>query len=163
MDNESVLILSSAMAAMFALSMFTAFFVLRDAGRRNLNPVFWFLFVMLGPAFIGLIIYLVVRNTSRLSECPYCHQSVGSTHVHCPHCGQQLREVCPQCSMPIEAHWTRCAHCGTDVGFIKNSPSRLLPIREDNRMLYIVIGAIIVCPLLLIAFFVVFFNFATRF
>ena len=163
MDNESVLILSTAMAAMFALSMFTAFFVLRDAGRRNLNPVFWFLFVMLGPAFIGLIIYLVVRNTSRILECPYCHQSVGSKHVHCPHCGQQLHEVCPECAMPIEPNWTRCARCGADVGYLRSSASRILPVREDNRMLYIVIGAIITCPLLLIAFFAVVLNFRVIF
>lgn len=44
------------------LPFIVGFFVYRDARQRNMNAILWALVAALAPAFIGLIVYLLVRG-----------------------------------------------------------------------------------------------------
>lgn len=45
-------------------------FVYRDASKRRMNKVLWALVAALTPAFVGLIIYLIVRESGSGLQCP---------------------------------------------------------------------------------------------
>ncbi len=44
------------------LPFIVGFFVYRDARQRNMNAILWAFVAALAPAFIGLIVYLLVRG-----------------------------------------------------------------------------------------------------
>lgn len=139
---------------MFLLSIFLAVpvligvYVYRDASRRGLNAVAWTLIAILAPAFIGFIIYLLVRGNYSDLECPKCGSSVTEQYVVCPHCGTKLRPICPSCSGPVESDWKVCPRCATPLDGVEmySVPPRQ---RKDKPLSKILI-AIIIVPVTLI-------------
>ena len=79
------------------LPFIVGFFVYRDARQRNMNAILWALVAALAPAFIGLIVYLLVRGNYMNLRCPQCSTPVMETYVVCPKCGAKLRPSCPNC------------------------------------------------------------------
>jgi len=79
-----------------AMPILIGVFVYKDARKRNMDAVLWTLLAVLG-SYIGLIIYLVVRNKSaapvcKEAVCPACNQSVEPGWKLCPRCGVMLPE-----------------------------------------------------------------------
>ncbi|WP_144232757.1 zinc ribbon domain-containing protein [[Clostridium] symbiosum] len=97
------------------LPFIVGFFVYRDARQRNMNAILWALVAALAPAFIGLIVYLLVRGNYMNLRCPQCSTPVMETYVVCPKCGAKLRPSCPNCKAPVEPDWKVCPRCTTPL------------------------------------------------
>jgi predicted RNA-binding Zn-ribbon protein involved in translation (DUF1610 family) len=77
------------------LILTAVFFIARwiyfDAKLRGMNPWLWVLLtVFLSPNFIGLIIYLLVRNPVQTIKCKHCHADISRSVVYCPSCGTKI-------------------------------------------------------------------------
>ena len=60
------------LAIFVAIPVLVGVYVWRDASRRGMNAPLWTLVAALAPAFIGLIIYLLVRGSWPDLRCPAC-------------------------------------------------------------------------------------------
>ncbi|ETA81445.1 hypothetical protein T472_0206470 [Youngiibacter fragilis 232.1] len=123
-------------------------YVYRDASQRGMNAVLWTLISVFSPTFIGLIIYLIVRNDHSAMQCPKCQYPVTEQYSVCPHCGTQLKERCQKCSSPLESYWEVCATCGEPVPEESRSP--LTSVNRDKGLGRILIAAILI-PVLAMA------------
>jgi hypothetical protein len=92
-----------------ALILLMAFWVLRDARKRDFKPALWGILVLLGNA-VALIVYLIVRPAD--CRCPACGVSVRRGYLVCPMCAAPLRVRCPGCGKPQEDAWVCCPYCG---------------------------------------------------
>ncbi|MFX1280207.1 MAG: hypothetical protein ACFFA3_12385 [Promethearchaeota archaeon] len=52
----------------YAILMIVAIWVYRDAKKKGLNAVVWFLIVWITPFFIGLLFYMANRDESTAEE-----------------------------------------------------------------------------------------------
>ena len=96
------------------LYVLLAGYVYGDAKRRGMRHVMWTLIAALMPYFVGLIIYLVVRDPLLL-VCPGCQTTAQKGFTFCPRCGTALTHFCPQCNRATERGWSHCAFCGTSL------------------------------------------------
>jgi RNA polymerase subunit RPABC4/transcription elongation factor Spt4 len=86
-------------------------FVYHDARQRGMPPVLWTLVAIFVPYFVGLIIYLIVRQT-RQPPCPACGAATPGDAMFCPRCGGAIQLRCSKCQgrLPREARF--CPSCG---------------------------------------------------
>jgi len=91
------------------LILLMAFWVLRDARRRDFKPALWGILVLLGNV-AALIVYLIVRPAD--CRCPACGANVKRGYLVCPMCAEPLRARCPGCGKPQEDAWVCCPYCG---------------------------------------------------
>jgi RNA polymerase subunit RPABC4/transcription elongation factor Spt4 len=81
------------------IGLILAFFISRDAGKRNMNEGLWFLIVLI-LSIVGIILYLIVRNPlpsssdnenikceSELKKCPDCAEYIKVDARVCRFCG----------------------------------------------------------------------------
>lgn len=132
-----------------AIPILIGVYVWRDASRRGMNAPLWTLVAALAPAFIGLIIYLLVRGSWPDLRCPACGEAVDESFARCPRCGARLKAACPNCAAPVEAGWRVCPHCGTPLEGAEADVTP--PVREKDRGLGKILLAVILIPVLLIA------------
>lgn len=90
-------------------------FVHRDAQRRGMDPWLWTTIAVFVPAFVGLVIYLVVRN-DRGHSCINCGRPLQADFRVCPYCGHAQDLRCPQCQTPVASDWRVCPRCGHPLG-----------------------------------------------
>ena len=86
-------------------------FVYRDAKSRGMEPLLWALVAVLVPYFVGVIIYLIVRQQA-LAQCPSCGQRMTPGATYCPACGKPMRMVCQACKAAVPAGARFCPACG---------------------------------------------------
>ena len=89
-------------------------YVYRDARRRGMEPLLWTLVAVLVPYFIGLIIYLVVRQPLQ-ATCPSCAARMPLKAVYCPACGRPVQRSCSGCQTAIQNGARFCHACGAAV------------------------------------------------
>ena len=102
--------------------IFVVVWVYRDAERRGMSGVLWALLVLVGN-FIGLLIYLIVRNDELPGQlaiavtesCSSCGKTVPQKFAFCPHCGNRMKAVCPSCDEPVSSGWKVCPYCGNKL------------------------------------------------
>lgn len=132
------------------LPFIVGFFVYRDARQRNMNAILWAFVAALAPAFIGLIVYLLVRGNYMNLRCPQCSTPVMETYVVCPKCGAKLRPACPNCKTPVEPDWKVCPKCTTPLP--EYQADIQTPVRPKDRTGWKILLVILLVPLLLILF-----------
>lgn len=130
------------------LPFIVGFFVYRDARQRNMNAILWAIVAALAPAFIGLIVYLLVRGNYMNLRCPQCNTPVMETYVVCPKCGAKLRPSCPNCKAPVEPDWKVCPRCTTPLP--EYQADIQTPVRAKDRTGWKLLLVILLVPLLLI-------------
>ena len=130
------------------LPFIVGFFVYRDARQRNMNAILWAIVAALAPAFIGLIVYLLVRGNYMNLRCPQCNTPVMETYVVCPKCGTKLRPSCPNCKAPVEPDWKVCPRCTTPLS--EYQADIQTPVRAKDRTGWKILLVILLVPLLLI-------------
>jgi len=111
-------------AFVFSLFLFILGYVYRDAKRRGMNPALWTLLVLIlsaGYVFIGLIIYLLVREPLPYT-CPQCAATVSARFNFCPSCKCNLRPACPHCQHEVADTDKFCPYCAAELAPSK-SPS----------------------------------------
>lgn len=137
------------LAIFVAIPVMIGVYVYRDASRRGMNAPLWTLVAALAPAFIGLIIYLLVRGSWSDLRCPACGGPVREDFARCPRCGARLKGSCPGCAAPVETGWKVCPHCGSPLAGAEADVAA--PVREKDRGLGKILLAVILIPVLLIA------------
>lgn len=90
-------------------------YVWRDARSRGLNAPLWTVVVVFAPTFIGLIVYLIVRENYSNLRCPKCAAPVKQDYTVCPQCGAKLRPSCARCGYSVEPDWKVCPHCAAPL------------------------------------------------
>lgn len=143
----------------FGISILIGVYVYRDARDRGMNAVLWTLIVVLAPAFIGFIIYLIVRGSYSNMKCPKCETSVTEEYILCPNCGAKLKATCPNCSMPVEAGWKICPRCAEQLTGDYDDIS--VPVKKKDKLLGKILLMIILIPVLLIVIMVMSFSIYT--
>ena len=143
-----IIFLLSLLSIFLAVPVLIGVYVYRDAGRRGLNAVAWTLIAIVAPAFIGFIIYLLVRGNYSDLECPQCSASVTEQYVVCPHCGAKLRPTCPSCSSPVEPGWKVCPRCATPLDGVEMH--LLTPKQRKDKPLSKILIVILIVPVVLI-------------
>ncbi len=81
----------------FALWVFLCIWVYRDAERRGMNGTLW-LIIVLFTHVIGLIIYLVLRESTVPSRMSMPPPFPSASVKYCPHCGNPLSLDSKYCS-----------------------------------------------------------------
>lgn len=88
-------------------------FTYKDASKHGMDPWMWTTIVVFVPNLLGLIIYLIARNSGNNNKniCSSCKKPVSSEFKLCPYCGSQLCINCPECSRQVSAEWNLCPYC----------------------------------------------------
>lgn len=118
-------------AFVFSLFLFILGYVYRDAKRRGMNPPLWTLLVLIlsaGYVFIGLIIYLLVREPLPYA-CPQCAATVSARFNFCPNCKSNLRPACPHCQHEVGDTDKFCPYCAAEL---TSSKSQSAPAAGDS-------------------------------
>ena len=134
------------MGLFLILPVMIGVYVYRDSESRGMNAPLWTLIAVLGPAFVGLIIYLIVRSESGSLKCPQCRNPVTDKYTLCPNCGASLKHRCRGCGNPLEPSWNQCPSCGLTVPEDQRSP---VVDRAADRGLGKILIAVILIPLLI--------------
>lgn len=87
-----------------------AVFVYKDAKKRGMNRWMWMTIAVFAPNLLGLVIYLVIRN-SNTKKCPDCGKKIGQDYRVCPYCGRSLMDHCPGCGRDVSPEWVACPYC----------------------------------------------------
>lgn len=127
-------------------------FVYRDAKDRGMNALLWAFVAALCPSFLGLIVYLLVRNNYSNWKCPRCGGSVRESYTACPQCGAKLKAACAHCGGAIEKDWQVCPHCATPLDWTDRDFTP--PVKPQEKGLGKVILLVILVPILLLALLV---------
>ncbi len=85
--------------------------VYKDAEKRGMDPWMWATVAVYVPNLIGVIIYILVRQTSK-KKCVNCGKGIEKDFKLCPYCGQNQDLDCEKCSKPVARDWLMCPHCG---------------------------------------------------
>jgi len=114
----------------FSVFLFILGYVYRDAKRRDMNPALWTLLVLIlsaGYVFIGLIIYLLVREPLPFT-CPKCAATVSARFNFCPNCKYNLHPACARCQQEVADTDKFCPYCSAEL----NQPkSQAAPTTAD--------------------------------
>ncbi len=100
--------------AFIFLAIGIGIFVYRDARQRGMEPVLWTVVAVLVPYFIGLVAYLIARQ-SQSRRCGSCGAGVPGDAVFCPRCGAPLSVRCPSCEQPVPEGAAFCPVCGAGL------------------------------------------------
>ena len=148
-----------ALGCMAGVCLAIGILVWRDAKKLGLNPWLWALVAVLLPAFLGLILYLLVRGVSQNLRCPKCDGPVRNSFLVCPHCGTPLRPLCPSCGAPMERGWKVCPYCAAAL------PEEITavegPREKKQSALGVLIGFLLLLPILMIIGMLAFANVGT--
>jgi RNA polymerase subunit RPABC4/transcription elongation factor Spt4 len=123
-------------------------YVYRDAKERHMDAILWTLVAVLVPSFIGLIIYLIIRNNHANLSCPNCKSPVSSQYALCPFCGVHLKTACPSCGIPVDGDWKLCPKCGSDLSETHTGAVSPLEPKKDRKLLGIIL-AVVLIPIIL--------------
>lgn len=89
-------------------------FVYKDAKKRNMNEWMWLTIALYVPNFIGLIIYIIVRQNYN-KKCFSCGAKVEENFEVCPFCGKELKRRCENCNNTINEDWVVCPYCKKEL------------------------------------------------
>ena len=84
--------------------------VYRDAAKRGLDPWLWATVAVFVPNLIGVIIYLIVRQSAK-NTCLNCGKRIEKDFKICPYCGQKQEMVCENCNKAVAHDWSVCPYC----------------------------------------------------
>jgi len=105
----------------FAVIIFSAAYVNKDAKRRGMNSAVWTLVCLIlvpGYLVLGFIIYLLMREPLPY-PCPRCATTVGARFNFCPNCKCKLHLACPQCRQEVVETDKFCPYCANDLATLK--------------------------------------------
>jgi hypothetical protein len=117
----------TVVAVFLSIWLFMLGYVYRDSKRRGMHPGLWTLLVLIlspGYIFIGLIIYLLVREPLAF-PCPQCNTTVSARFNFCPNCKYNLHPACPQCQHEVSDNDKFCPYCATELHHSPAHPGSL--------------------------------------
>jgi len=84
--------------------------VYMDAAKRGLDPWLWATVAVFVPNLIGVVIYLIVRQSVK-NACLNCGKKIEKDFKICPYCGQKQEMVCKNCAKAVARDWSVCPFC----------------------------------------------------
>ena len=147
MAGASIALLVS-LTILVGIPVLIGVYVYRDAVQRGMNAALWTLIAVLGPAFIGFIVYLLVRGSYSDLKCPSCAAAVTEQYTVCPKCGTKLKASCPKCGFPVEPGWTVCPKCASPLP--EHTDAFTPPIRKKDTALGKILLVVVLVPILLL-------------
>ncbi|MEG0580389.1 MAG: zinc ribbon domain-containing protein, partial [Niameybacter sp.] len=88
--------------------------IYKDAKAHDMSGALWTAIAVLGPNFIGVIIYLIVRsNVEKKYNCSNCKAEVRADYNMCPSCQGVFEKVCHVCKRAVSGEVAYCPYCGT--------------------------------------------------
>lgn len=136
------------MAFMLIIPIIIGVYVYKDATRRGMNAIMWTLVAVFAPSFIGLIIYLVVRENYSDLACPQCNTKITEQYVVCPGCGVKLKPACDNCGNPIQPEWKVCPRCTHPITGAYDGV--VAPVKRKDKTLGKILLLVILIPVILI-------------
>lgn len=127
-------------------------YVYKDAKRRGMNAVLWTAVAIFVPSFIGLIVYLILRNEYSANTCPKCGKNVLNEFLVCPECAYPLKQTCPKCLHPLAYDWNLCPNCANPVPEYMKVEKPVKP--KKDKGLKVLFALVIAVPILILALFV---------
>lgn len=98
--------------------------IYRDAKEHNLKAGMWTAIAMLIPNFIGLVIYLVVRNdVEKEGKCSACGTKILSDYNICPGCKGVFERMCKKCNNVLKEEVSICPYCGESINMLEIEPT----------------------------------------
>ena len=110
-----LIILPLILLLIFGVIYLIGHFVFMDSKKRGMDPWLWTMVALFVPNLIGLIIYLVVRNSYTKKICKSCGNPVDDHFMNCPLCGFKLKDNCSSCGFPVEPEWNICPKCASKL------------------------------------------------
>ncbi len=93
----------------------------RDSRARDFSWMIWsFLpfIIILSPLPAAIVltaallgIYLILRPSGNLFDCPHCKKKVHETLFVCPFCRKNAKHECLNCHEPVLWDAVQCPHC----------------------------------------------------
>ncbi|MBS4538436.1 zinc ribbon domain-containing protein [Clostridium sp. D2Q-11] len=90
-------------------------FVYRDAPKHGMKRGPWVLIATLIPNFLGLVVYLLVRNNTQRENCINCGKSIEKDYQICPYYKHNRRLKCDNCGQEINEEWIVCPSCSSSL------------------------------------------------
>jgi len=90
---------------MLICMVLAAMFVYSDAKKRNMNEVVWALVAFFVPVFIGVIVYIAIREPITTNACPVCGEAISGNDKECKKCHTILMTACNKCGFPLKKDW----------------------------------------------------------
>lgn len=106
-------VIGAVLPALICMMVGIGVFVYRDARQRGMPPVVWTLVALFVPYFVGVIVYLIVRQ-SRAVPCPSCGRGAPLDALFCPQCGRPVQQACARCGGRIPSGARFCPGCGAE-------------------------------------------------
>jgi len=106
--------ITAIVPAFVCLMIGIGMFVFRDARKRGMPAALWTIVAIFVPYFVGLIIYLIVRQSKQLTCCS-CGASASVEAAFCPRCGRPLQQLCTRCKVRLPNDARFCPGCGTQL------------------------------------------------
>lgn len=139
---------------LLGLLIAVAVIIYKDANKHDMNGKLWALLVILIPNFLGVIIYLIMRNTKEKEVyCSSCHSKVEIDYNICPMCHSIFEKICPTCKHAVDKVLEICPYCGEDVRDIKDQKTAYKISKKTN-----ITKSLVICLGLFLGAIILFFT-----
>ena len=131
-------------------------YVYRDANARGMNGLLWTIVAMFAPSFIGIIVYLIVRENYAGLACSNCGTQVKPGYNTCPNCGSNLKERCENCGAYVEPDFKVCPNCAHELSHEYQGAVGSVKKKSSNGPLIAILIVLIIIPIIVVVAFLLF-------
>lgn len=131
-------------------------YVYKDANARGMNGLLWAIVAMFAPSFIGIIVYLIVRENYANLSCSNCGAQVKPGYNTCPNCGNSLKEKCENCGAYVEPEFKVCPNCAHELSHDYQGAVGSVKKKSSNGPLIAILIVLLIIPILVIVAFLLF-------
>jgi len=131
-------------------------YVYKDANARGMNGLLWAIVAMFAPSFIGIIVYLIVRENYSSLTCLNCGAQVKPGYNTCPNCGSSLKERCENCGAYVEPDFKVCPNCAHELSHQYQGAVGSVKRKSSNGPLIAILVVLIIIPIIVVVAFLLF-------
>lgn len=142
--------------AVLTIFIMIGVYVYRDANERGMNGLLWAIVAMFAPSFIGIIVYLIVRENYASIACSNCGAQVKAGYNTCPNCGSSLKERCENCGSYVEPDFKVCPNCAHELSHEYSGVVGSVKKKSSNGPLIAILIVLIIIPIIVVVAFLLF-------
>lgn len=142
--------------AVLTIFIMIGVYVYKDANARGMNGLLWAIVAMFAPSFIGIIVYLIVRENYANMACSNCGAQVKPGYNTCPNCGSSLKERCENCGAYVEPEFKVCPNCAHELSHEYQGVVGSVKKKNNNGALIAILIVLIIIPLMVVVAFLLF-------
>ncbi|MGB4590120.1 MAG: zinc-ribbon domain-containing protein [Clostridiaceae bacterium] len=142
--------------AVLTIFILIGVYVYKDANSRGMNGLLWAIVAMFAPSFIGIIVYLIVRENYASIACSNCGAQVKPGYNTCPNCGSSLKERCENCGAYVEPEFKVCPNCAHELSHQYQGAIGSVKKKSSNGPLIALLVVLLIIPILVVVAFLLF-------